>query len=161
MIRAATGADIPAILDIWNPVIRDSTITFSPVERTPGDLAAMLADKAAGGFPFLVDADAGGVTGFATCGAFRAGPGYAHTREHTVLLAPRARGRGIGRALVAAVCDDARRRGIHSMIGGISAENAAGIAFHAAIGFAETARLPAVGQKFGRWLDLVLMQKFL
>lgn len=161
MIRAAGPGDIPGILDIWNPVIRDTTITFNPVEKTPADLAAMLAEKAAAGFGFFVAADDAGVAGFATYGPFRNGAGYGRTREHSILLAPRAQGRGIGRALIGAVCDHARAQGTHSMIAGVSAENAAGVAFHAAVGFSEIARLPAVGWKFGRWLDLVLMQKIL
>lgn len=161
MIRPATTADIPGILSIWNPVIRDTAITFNPQEKSPDDIAQMLADKAAAGFAFLVDVDDRGVTGFVTYGPFRNGAGYAHTREHTILLAPRAQGRGIGRALMHAVCDHARAQGVHSLFAGVSAENPAGVAFHTALGFAETARLPQVGWKFGRWIDLILMQKFL
>lgn len=161
MIRPAAEADIPGILAIWNPVIRDTTITFTPVEKTAVDLARMLADRAAAGFGFLVATDDRGVTGFATYGAFRSGPGYARSCEHSILLHPRAQGRGIGRTLIGAVCDHARSRGAHAMIGAVSGENTAGIAFHTAMGFAETGRLPSVGWKFGRWIDLVLMQKFL
>ena len=149
MIRPATAADCAAIAAIWNPIIRDTAITFTGVEKTETGLAAMLDDKAVAGFPVLV-ADDGGVLGFATYGTFRNGPGYAQ-----------ARGRGVGRALMAALEDDARGRGIHSLWAGVSAENPAGRAFHAAIGYAEVAVLPEVGWKFGRWLDLVLMQKML
>ena len=160
MIRPATAADCAAIAAIWNPIIRDTAITFTGVEKTETGLAAMLDDKAVAGFPVLV-ADDGGVLGFATYGTFRNGPGYARTAEHTILLGPQARGRGVGRALMAALEDDARGRGIHSLWAGVSAENPAGRAFHAAIGYAEVAVLPEVGWKFGRWLDLVLMQKML
>jgi phosphinothricin acetyltransferase len=161
VIRPATPADIPGILAIWNPVIRDTAITFNAVEKTPDDLTAALRDKAAAGHAFLVATAEGRVLGFATYGAFRSGVGYARTLEHTILLAPEARGRGIGRALMDALCDHARAGGIHSLIGGVSAENPEGRAFHAALGFAEVAILPQVGWKFGRWMDLVLMQKFL
>jgi phosphinothricin acetyltransferase len=160
MIRPATAADCAAIAAIWNPIIRDTAITFTDLEKTGEGLAQMLAEKAAAGFPFLV-ADDGGVLGFATYGSFRTGPGYARTAEHTILLGPQARRRGVGRALMAAIEDHARGRGIHSLWAGVSAENPVGRAFHAAIGYAEVAVLPQVGWKFGRWLDLVLMQKIL
>jgi phosphinothricin acetyltransferase len=160
-IRHATPDDIAGILAIWNPVIRDTAITFNSAEKTPADLAAALRDKAAAGQGFFVATDGAATLGFATYGQFRGGVGYARTLEHTILLAPAARGRGIGRALMGAVCDHARAGGGHSLFAGVSAENPEGRAFHAALGFAEVARLPQVGWKFGRWMDLVLMQKFL
>ncbi|MHC0053875.1 GNAT family N-acetyltransferase [Actibacterium sp. D379-3] len=161
MIRAAGPGDIPAIMSIWNPVIRDTLITFNPQEKTAADLAHLLAAKADAGHPFLVAEAAGLVLGFATYGAFRSGAGYAHTMEHTVILAPAARGQGTGRALIAGLVAQARAAGAHSLIAGVSAANPGGVAFHAAVGFAEVARLPQVGRKFDQWLDLVLMQKFL
>ena len=81
--------------------------------------------------------------------------------EHSILLAPDAAGQGLGRALLTAVEDHARGAGAHTLIGGVSAENAAGRAFHARMGYAEAAILRDVGWKFGRYIDLVLMQKFL
>lgn len=161
MIRDAAPDDIPGILEIWNPVIRDTAITFTDLEKTPQGLAAALAEKAAAGHAFLVAHDGAGVAGLATFGPFRNGPGYRHTFEHTILLHPRARGQGLGRVLMETLCDRARAAGGHSIFAGVSAENPAGVAFHAAMGFATVARLPRVGRKFGRWMDLVLMQKFL
>jgi len=159
-IRPATERDCPAIAEIWNPVIRDSEITFNSVEKTPAALAAMLRDKAAADHPVLVaEAPDGGMLGFATYGQFRAGAGYARTMEHTVILAPGARGRGAGRALMTALEDHARARGVHSLWAGVSAANPAGVAFHAAIGFDRVAVLPEVGWKYGRLYDLVLMRK--
>jgi L-amino acid N-acyltransferase len=160
-IRAAAPDDIAAILPIWNAIIRDTLIIFSPEERTAQGVAQLLAAKAAAGEPFLVAEIGGRVQGFAIYGPFRGGAGYVHTMEHTIILAPGARGHGAGRALIAALEDHGRAAGIHSLFAGISATNAEGIAFHAAIGFAEVARLPQVGRKWGQWLDLVLMQKFL
>jgi phosphinothricin acetyltransferase len=81
--------------------------------------------------------------------------------EHTIQLAPEASGRGHGRALMTAVEDHARAGGAHSMFAGVSGENPEGRAFHARLGYVETAILPQVGWKFGRWMDLVLMQKIL
>lgn len=153
-IRRATPADADAICAIWNPVIRDSVATFNSIEKSPNDIVQMCLGK-----PTLVTEQAGQIIGFVTYGQFRGGIGYAHTAEHTIHLAPAARGQGAGRALMDAICEHACTAGIHSMWAGISAENSAGVAFHARLGFDHIARLPEVGQKFGRWHDLILMQK--
>ncbi|RXV63863.1 GNAT family N-acetyltransferase [Roseovarius sp. A46] len=156
ILRRATEADIPAILAIWNPLIRDTSVTFTTEEKTQEGLAAEIAAR---GDAFVVAEDAGRVLGFAGFGAFRAGPGYRHTAEHTVILATDARGRGTGRALMARLEEVARARGIHTLIGAVSGENAGAIAFHEAVGFARAGVLPEAGHKFGRWMDLVLFHK--
>ncbi len=160
-IRPATAADVPAVIAFWNPVIRDTTITFSPAEHTPEGLAELIATRQAGGRAFLVAEAAGEILGFASYDQFRKGLGYAHAMEHTIILAPAARGRGVGRVLMAAIEDHARAAGAHIMVAGVSAENAPGVAFHAAVGYVETGRIREAGRKFDRWLDLVLMQKTL
>ncbi len=160
MIRHAQALDAQAITAIWNPYIRETTVTFTTEEKTTQGVAQMIADRLAAGWAFLV-AEAPGVVGFATYGPFRAGPGYARSFEHTVLLDPAARGKGLGRALMAGLLAHASAAGAHVMIGGISSENPEAAAFHAALGFAETACLPEVGYKFGRYLDLRIFQKIL
>ena len=161
MIRPARPADLPAILGFWNPLIRDTLVTFNPVEKTLPDMEAMLAAKTAAGQAFLVAEGAGAVVGFATYGPFRAGPGYAHTVEHTIILAEAARGQGVGRALLRAIEAHARATGAHSIIAGVSGGNPAGRAFHAAMGYSAPIVVPQAGFKFGQWWDLWLMQKFL
>lgn len=158
MIREATIADGASIAAIWNPVIRDSLATFNSLEKTPEDVAALITARHSDGHAFFV-ADEGGIIGFATYAQFRGGVGYAHTMEHTVIMAQAARGRGVGRALMLAVEGHARAAGAHSMFAGVSAENAGAVRFHAALGYETVATLPEVGRKFDRWLDLVLMQK--
>ena len=156
MIRPATPADAAAIAAIWNHVIRDTTQTFTTTTKDPGALAVQIVDQ-----PCFVADVAGGVAGFVIYGQFRNGPGYAHTMEHSIHVAQDARGAGLGRALMAAAEDHARGKGIHSMIAGVAGENTGGAAFHAALGYRDIARLPQVGWKFGRWHDLLLMQKML
>ncbi len=158
-IRAATPTDIAAILAIWNPVIRDSDMTFNSQEKTPTLLGEELGGKAKNTHPFLLACAGSDLLGFATYGQFRASNGYAHTMEHTIILAPDARGKGIGRSLIDALEAHARHHQVHSMIAGISHANTRGLAFHAACGYREIARLPEVGFKFNRWYDLILMQK--
>lgn len=160
-IRPAEARDAAAVARIWNPVIRDTAATFNAVEKTEAELAETFAAKQAQGYAFLLAEAEGEVVGFATYGQFRGGVGYACTMEHTIILGPGARGRGLGRALMTAIEDHARAGGAHSLFAGVSAENPDGRAFHAAIGYREVAVLCKVGFKFGRWMDLVLMQKML
>ncbi len=153
MIRPARAPDAPQLHAIWTPVIRETTSIFHTTERSEQDIAQLTE----GADPFLVWDDDGRVLGFARCFTFRAGNGYVRTVEHTILLHADAQGRGVGRALIDALALAAAAQGKHMMIGAISAENASGLAFHRACGFTEHGRLPEVGYKFGRWLDLVLM----
>lgn len=157
-IRQATSADVAAIVAIANHYVRETLVTFTTDPRTPDGVAADIVGRAPA---YLVAEVQGKVAGFATYGVFRAGPGYACTREHTILLDPAARGRGLGRALMARLEQVARDAGVHVLVGGVSGANPEGLAFHAAIGFVETGRMPQVGYKAGQWLDLVLMQKIL
>ncbi len=81
--------------------------------------------------------------------------------EHSVYVRADCRGRGIGRAMLAALEDAARSGGFHAMVGGIAHDNASSIALHRALGFAEVGRMPEIARKFGQWQTLVLMQKLL
>lgn len=156
MIRHAMPTDAPSIAAIWNHYLRDTIATFNPVEKTEAEVAALITAPHA---VFVADGT-GRITGFARHFQFRTGQGYARAAEHTILLAPDApRGQGTGRGLMRAILDDATARGIGAMIAGVSGENADGQAFHAAMGFATVGLIPAVGWKYGRWHDLVLMQK--
>jgi phosphinothricin acetyltransferase len=157
-LRPARVQDAAAIAAIWNPIIRDTAVTFTSVEKAEDDLARSIT---AAGAVWQVAEIGGEVAGFATYGAFRGGPGYAHVREHTIHLDKAARGRGIGRALMREIEAQARAQGVHVLVAGISGENPGAVAFHAAIGFEEVGRMPQVGRKFERWMDLVLMQKSL
>jgi phosphinothricin acetyltransferase len=157
-IRRMGPQDLGEVMDIWNPVIRDTAVTFTTEEKTEAGLSDWLAE----GGPRLVAAEGpGAVLGFAAAGPFRSGPGYRFTWEHSVHVAASGRGRGIGRALMDALAAELRARGGRAMIAGISGENPRAEAFHRRLGFVEVGRIPEAGFKFGRWMDLVLMRKAL
>lgn len=157
IVRAATKADAAGIARILNPVIRDTAITFNSQERSTAEIAQTITAVPC----YLVAEDMGQIIGFASYDQFRKGIGYARAMEHTIALADAARGKGAGRALMSAICDHAKAAGVGSLWAGVSGENPAGVAFHSAIGFETIATLPKVGFKFGRWMDLVLMRRWL
>jgi L-amino acid N-acyltransferase len=158
VIDDATHHDLPHILAIYNEVIRTSTAVFSETEFTPARGTAWLDAKREQGFPMIVARDASGIAGFGTFGEFRSWPGYRHSIEHSVHVRADCRGRGLGRALVAALMRRATDMGKHAMIAGIDADNAVSIRLHRSLGFDEVGRFHEVGFKFGRWLDLVFME---
>lgn len=157
-VRPLAPHDLPAVAALWNDAILGGTITFTTEEKTLPGLNAWLA---AGPPRIAAEGPDGALLGFVAAGPFRGGPGYARIWEHSIFVTDAAKGRGLGAALMTAMEDAARAQGIGSLIGGISGENAAAQAFHARIGFAEVGRIPRAGWKFGRWLDLVLMQRLL
>ena len=160
-IRPADQADAEAISELWNHYIRETTITFNSVEKTKETVreavSACFKDKRA----FLVAEERGCLVGFCTYFQFRGGIGYARTMEHTILTHPEFQGRGAGRALMQRLCKHAQAEGVKSLWAGVSADNRGGVAFHEKIGFSNIARLPQVGHKFDRWIDLILLQKIL
>ena len=162
MIRPAQESDAGAIAAILNHWILNTAVTFNPVPKTEAEVREMIAAKAAVGHGFFVACDAAGrVIGQASYGQFRGGVGYATCMEHSINLVADYRGRGTGRALLQAVEDHARHGGAHQMIAGVSGENPDGRAFHERMGYRVLAVVPEAGFKFGRFMDLVLMQKFL
>ena len=156
MIRQTRPIDALPIALIWNRVIRDTAATFTTVEKTAQSVAEAMDRQ-----PFLVAERDGRVAGFATYAPFRAGPGYAHTMEHSIHITADARGQGLGKTLLQALERHARQAGVRHLIAAIGGENTDGAAFHTAMGYTEVGRLPQVGWKFDRWHDLVLMQKIL
>lgn len=160
-LRDALDSDLPAILALTNWAIRHSTALWSSEPETLETRAAWLAERRAAGFPVLVALADGRFQGFASYGPFRARDGYRLTVEDSLYVLPEAQGRGVGRALLSALITHAEAAGLHAMIGGIEAGNAGSLRLHAALGFREVGRLPEVGRKFDRWLDLVLMQRLL
>jgi phosphinothricin acetyltransferase len=151
-IRAALELDIPGILRIWNAVIANSSATFTSQEKSAADIEQRLAQM-------WVAEKTGAVLGFATYGPFRDGPGYAYVKETSIYVAQEAQGQGVARELMRVLETYAAEAGVSQLIAAIGGENASAISFHAAIGFKKVAHMPDIGRKFGRWHDLILMQK--
>ncbi len=145
-----------------------TTVAWTEHPETLADRTAWFERQTADGYPVLV-AQLGGegdddVVGFASYGSFRGAgkwPGYRLTVEHTIHVREPYWRSGIGRLLLTALVDRAVGAGLHVMIGAVDGANATSLAFHQRLGFTEVARLPEVGIKFGRWLDLVLVQRVL
>lgn len=161
-IRPAQRADLPQILAIYNEIIENSTAVYSLVPTTLEERTAWFDARERAGFPVLVAVEGGEVLGFSTFGEFRgAWPGYRYSVEHSVHVRADQRGRGLGRALLQALFAPAVQMGKHLMIGAIDADNQASIRLHEQLGFEKVAHFHEVGHKFGRWLDLVFMQRYL
>ncbi len=160
-IRAAERSDLAQILAIYNEVIRNSTAVYSEVAFTSTRGEEWFAAKAEQGFPFVVALEAAEVVGFATFGEFRAWPCYQYTVEHSLHVRADRRGRGIGRMLLSELIERAQAMHKHAMIAGIDADNAASVGLHQSMGFTPAGRFREVGFKFGRWLDLVFLERLL
>jgi L-amino acid N-acyltransferase YncA len=161
LIDNASRRDLPQILDIYNEVIRNSTAVYSEEEFTPARGETWFDAKTDHGYPLIVVRDPSGIAGFGTFGEFRAWPCYRHSVEHSVHVRADRRGQGIGRALVLELLARAAAGSKHVMIAGIDADNAVSIGLHRSLGFAAVGHFHEVGFKFGRWLDLVFMQRIL
>jgi L-amino acid N-acyltransferase YncA len=161
LVRDATEDDLPALLEIYNEVIATSTAVYRDTPATLDDRLAWWRAKREPGFPTLVADESGTVTGFASFGDFRAWPGYRFTVEHTVHVHRDHRGRGVGSALMRPLIARAQELGKHVMIAGVDADNTGSLIFHERLGFERVAHFREVGFKFGRWLDLVFLQRSL
>jgi N-methylhydantoinase B/oxoprolinase/acetone carboxylase alpha subunit/L-amino acid N-acyltransferase YncA len=162
VVRDAVEDDLASITALFNALIPTTTVAWREVVADTAEMAEWFASQRAEGHPVLVAQVEGAVAGYTTWGRFRGGPrfpGYRHTVELTIHVDGARHGQGVGRALLDALVELARQRGVHVLVAGIDRDNSASIAFHASLGFVEVARMPEVGRKFDRWLDLVLMQR--
>lgn len=158
VVREATPRDVPAIHRIHNHEIVHSTANWDAEPRPLVEREAWFAARQRDGHAVLVADRGGEILGYAAYGPFRDGAGYARTMEHSVYVDAGARRLGIGAMLLGALVEAARARGVHALIGGLSGDNEASLHLHQAFGFATVGRLPEVGVKFGRWLDLVFVE---
>ncbi|WP_416795338.1 GNAT family N-acetyltransferase [Ciceribacter azotifigens] len=158
LIRDAAEADLAAIRDIYNDAVEHTTAIWNEQLIDVENRRAWMELRRARGFPVLVAEMGGKVAGYASYGDWRAFDGYRHTVEHSVYVDKDARGAGIGKALMEALIERAREGRVHVMIAAIEAGNAASIHLHERLGFRLVGIHREVGTKFGRWLDLAMME---
>lgn len=162
LIRDAVVADMAAVTAIYNDAVEHSTAIWNDTTVDVANRVKWLDDRAHAGYPVIVAVDAAGdVLGYASFGDWRAFDGYRHTVEHSVYVRQDQRGRGVGKLLMLELVARAGALGKHVMIAGIEAGNTGSIGLHKALGFEQVGYLPQVGAKFGKWLDLVFLQRVL
>ena len=159
LVRAAVSADIPAIAAIYRHHVLHGLATFELDPPDNRDMARRHAHVLGLGLPYLVAELDGTIAGYAYAGVYRERPAYRYTVENSVYVHHERIGKGIGRALLTALiagCVQAGRRQIVAVIG--DSANGDSIRLHEKCGFRHIGTMPAVGYKFGRWVDSVLMQ---
>ncbi|MFD3509344.1 GNAT family N-acetyltransferase [Nocardia sp. NPDC058666] len=160
LIRDADKADLPAVLTIHNTNIAESTALWDTAEVDLDDRLTWFADRTAAGMPILIAEIDGEVAGYASYGQWRPKSGFRFTMENSVYVDSRFHRRGVATALLTELITRATDSGrVHAMIAAIETSNAASIVLHERFGFTTVGQLPEVGYKFGRWLDLTLMQR--
>ena len=160
-VRPAEPDDAAAIRAIYNAEVTETTNTFDLVPRTLAEQRAWILDHS-GAHPAVVAVDeTGEVVGFGSLSPYKDRPAYSTTVEDSVYVARSSQGRGVGRLVLGGLLSVATDHGFHAVIARISGEGDASIGLHAALGFEHVGREREVGRKFGRWLDVVVMQRLL
>lgn len=159
IIRPATPADADAIAAIYAEAVATGTATFDTVAPDAIAQAAKIAEVTAAGWPWLVAEAEGAILGYAYATQIRPRAAYAHTAEDSLYVRGDCQGRGVGRRLLATLLDVSAAAGFRQMIAVIGDAWPPSATLHRALGFREVGRLEQVGFKFGRWLDVLYMQR--
>lgn len=164
-VRRAEIADLDAITEIYAHHVRRGLASFEEVPPDRAEMEGRYRAIVGRGLPYLA-AELGsegvreGVRGYAYAGPYRSRPGYRYSVENSVYVAPEAQGKGLGRALLGELVRRCAALGYRQMIAVIGdSENRHSIRLHESCGFRRTGTLVAVGFKFGRWVDCVIMQR--
>lgn len=162
-IRPARAADLPAVREIYNYYVANSTVTFDEDAMTLREWKQKYAMLQKLGMPFLVaESPSGQLLGYALVSPWKPKRAYRYTVEDSIYLGPAASGKGLGRALLGALIDASKAAGLKEILAVIADQGAeASIALHERFGFTEIGRMGRVGFKFDRWLGTVLLQKSL
>lgn len=158
LLRDATPADLPAILAIYNHAVAETTAIWNETLVDLDNRKAWYDLRQSRGFPILVAEVEGRIAGYASYGDWRPFDGFRHSVEHSVYVEKDHYGQGLGKALMTALIERAKAGKIHVMIAAIEAGNTGSIALHKSLGFRLVGTHLEVGKKFGRWLDLTMME---
>lgn len=159
-LRPAQVSDLEHIMQIYNHEISTGLATWNSQLKTLEDYQQWFVDLTEQQFPIFVaeEASSQAIAGFADYSSFRQINGYKQTVEHSVYINPQFARQGLGKALMLKLIEHAKQHHIHVMVAAIDYENTGSIYLHTQLGFKQTGYMPQVGQKFGQWRDLVLMQ---
>jgi L-amino acid N-acyltransferase YncA len=160
-IRNALESDLPAMLEIYNDVILNTTAVYDYEPHTYEMRKAWFQSKQKDGYPVFLATDKGKVAGFSSIGPFRAWAAYQFTVENSIYVAADCRGHGVGRMLLAPLIDAAKKMSKHTIVAGIDSTNTPSVRLHESFGFQEVAFFKEVGFKFNKWLDLRFLQLIL
>lgn len=159
-LRPSTDADVPAITAIYAHHVLHGTGTFETTPPTLAEMTTRRLDVLARGLPYLVAEQGGKVLGFAYCQWFKPRPAYRYSAEDSIYLHPDAAGQGLGKQLLQALVHQAEAAGVRKLIAVIGdSGNHGSIGVHRSLGFHPVGTIRSCGWKFGRWLDIVLMEK--
>jgi L-amino acid N-acyltransferase YncA len=159
-IRPSRDQDLPAITAIYAHHVLNGTGTFETVPPGAEDMAARRADVLGKELPYLVAEEDGRILGFAYCNWFKPRPAYRYSAEDSIYMADGERGRGAGKQLLTALAQEAETAGVRKLIAVIGdSANLGSVRVHEAVGFTPVGVLKSCGWKFGKWLDVVLMEK--
>ena len=161
LVRSATLDDAAQLADIYNHYVANTVITFEEQAVAAGEMATRMADVQGQGLPWLVAEQEGAIVGYSYASKWKARSAYRHSVETTIYLQHGFEGRGIGKALYAALLPILRGKGIHAVIGGAALPYPASVALHEALGFEQVATFRQVGFKLGRWVDVAYWQLIL
>jgi L-amino acid N-acyltransferase YncA len=159
-IRPSRDQDLAAITGIYGHHVLNGTGTFETDAPSQAEMTARRADVLAKGLPYLVAEDGGKLLGYAYCQWFKPRPAYRFSAEDSIYLHPDAAGKGLGKLLLAELATQAESAGIRKLIAVIGdSANGSSVGVHRALGFTEVGVLKSCGWKFGKWLDIVIMEK--
>lgn len=160
LIRPAVLGDAGALRSIYNVEVETSTATFDLVARSLEEQQRWITDRSGAHVALVADLD-GTVAGFGSLSPYKERPAYATSVEDSVYVHRDHHGRGLGRALLGELVATADLHGFHAIIARIVGDHDASIGLHRSAGFEQVGREREVGRKFGRWLDVVIMERVL
>jgi L-amino acid N-acyltransferase len=159
-LRPARLDDAEAIRQIYNAEVTGSTVTFDIVPRSLDEQRHYLSERS-GAHAVIVAVEGGEVVGYGSLSPWRSKPAYSTSVEDSVYVHHGRQGRGIGRALLSELIDVATAHGFHAVFARIVGGHEVSIRLHEAAGFEVIGTEREVGRKFGRWLDVVVMERLI